>query len=251
MYHNGCMRKGFVIVPLVLLLIYIPYAQVYGQFQLDQDSVDIEFDSNSEPTARPTRTPTPSLIPARDYILYDDEKKQFDEEGFAVRTAYPFQKQASLLTVDLSSIKIGFANVQPNTPQEKSVSFSVQSPGVYSYQTLAWQTSLLKTTNNLQIENTQCDSVIAPCSVTMSRKWTLNQAPGFGYRLEGSDAPLDFLVNTYRVFPLESHKAASLYAETTIQNKRPGILYLKLNAPPTFQEGSYTTTLKILTLPRL
>ncbi len=245
------MRKGFVLIPLLLLLIYIPYAHVYGQFDLDEDSVEIELDSNIETTNKPTRTPTPSPIPARDYILYDEEKKQFDENGFAVRTTYPFQKQQTSLTVDISSIKVGFSDIRPNQPEEKSISYSVQAPGVYSYQTLMWQIDFLKTSNNLVIENTKCDSIIEPCSSTLSRTWIKNEAPGFGFRLEGTDKPLDFIPNTYRVYPLAMQDAIPVFSETTIQDIRKGTIFFKVNPPPTFQEGSYTSVLKVLTLPRL
>jgi len=245
------MRKGFVIVPLLLLLFTVTHAHVYGKFEMEEDSVEIDFDKYTEPTKHPTRTPTPTQIPSRDYIVYEEEKKQFDELGYVVRTTYPFQKETASLQVDMSSVKVGFSNLKANQPQEKKVDYSATSQRVFSYQVLAWQTDSLRTSNNLIIENTLCNSVKTPCSSSLARSWTYNEASGFGYRLDGVDRPLDFSNNTYRIFPLDLAETTSLFNETAVQNTRKGILYLKINPPPTFQEGSYTTSLKILTIPRL
>lgn len=254
------MRKGIIIL-LLIGIAFFTCISVNAQVGFEDDSVQIQFNDEIEPTQRPTRTPTPTKIQARDHIIYGEQKAKFEKDGIVVIDTPPAQETKSYLETSLSSVKISFDSLRPNMMQEKSVSMGVSSnSGSYSYQVVGMQSGFFVSPGGFGIDNTLCDIVKTPCTTTYARKWESNEASGFGYRLRGQDSPLDFINDTYyRVFPVTVDKKGKstsdlpvvLFQNNSIEGNREGAITFKIVPPPTFTEGTYTTELKIITYPSL
>lgn len=247
------MRKGFIIIPLLFALISFSAYAVQAQLEFDEDSIDIDFEEYIEPSETPIPSPTPTKIPDHDYVLYGAEKKEFNENGFVVRTSFPFSKEDASLETLYSSVKVEFRDLKPNIATEKTLDFAVTNEGLFSYQTFVLQDDVLKSSGDLAIESTQCDIVRAPCSSTFARPWTSMEAGGLGYRLTGNDRPLDFIdAEQYRVFPVlsKNQTASPIFNESVLMGSRSGQIFFRILPPASFQEGSYASSLQILTLPR-
>jgi hypothetical protein len=249
------MRKGFVILLLLTGIFFIMNPLVQAQVGIDEGSVEIDFKDEAEYIeVTETPIPTPTRTPPPDTILYGQEKEQFELEGAVIRTSLPYQKNPISLEVSYSGSKVEFRDLKPNVTYEKTFVYAVTGPGLFSYQTSIFQDKQISSLTGLTIESTLCDRVRNPCSTTFARRWQLNEAPGFGYRVTGADSPLDFTDATrYRILPVLEKKAPPepLFTSAVEKGIRTGQIIFKVVPPPTFQENTYISEVTILTYPRL
>lgn len=242
--------KNFVTGLIVFSCFSIFSSVVQAQDPLDKPVMQLRIDDvqigDLEPTASPERPP------AFESLLSPREQAAFQKNGYVIRTAYPGEFQPSSLQFSVTKSEAAFELVR--SLQEVSHTLKVSAPTRYSYQVLAWQQQPLRTLLGDEIPATQCNGTKLPCSVTYAQEWPNTGSFGFGYRMEGTGVPGDFLEqDAFRPFADIKKKdpAATIMSGISVSGSQESIIRYRLIMPPSQTEGSYTGTTALIAIPKL
>ena len=122
---------------------------------------------------------------------------QFESAGYIVKAGFQYIYSKIPFTFSVSSIQANLGTLVPSTPFTASINLSVSFGGAGQYVVTTAETTQLKNFTNNPIPNTTCNGGIDTCTTSLAKTWTSASAYGFGYNMEGSDIPADFINSTY------------------------------------------------------
>lgn len=221
-----------------------------GTYELELEQLDVEEEPQDIAPPKPTATPIPEIV---DTVLYGEEKKQFDKQGFYIRQSAPAQKTIPHLRLSLSHTSVEFTDTESSVPQERPVTITVSSDSPSGYQVVLIQDTPLTSITGDTIANTECNPNDA-CTYSTASLWRDTGSFGYGYRIEGNDTPADFNKPAYfRSFPIRSLKQPAIRIMNNFQlvETRQSVITFKLNPPPSIQTATYQNTVTILAFPQL
>lgn len=234
---------------LCLLATAIPVSALDGQrrpvMQLEIEEVTLEdSDSSFEEDDYLVEPPTPTPEPAVFSILTEVEREAFEQTGTVIRRTLPFSQDTLIVGAGFTPSDFIFTEKKPSVPLELEGSLSVFANQPFSYQTVALQQDVLKTLTGAEIASVACDVTNTPCTPTTPGQWTLAQTYGFGYRV-GTQS-------LYKPFPVRSNgdPAVLVTSQSYLTQPFATPFFVKLNLPPSFQEGTYVSELLMITLPK-
>jgi hypothetical protein len=216
--------------------------EIENQYRIEVNSIEIqEEEENPDPTAIPTPVPA-LLIPQNSHAVFEEQGYVILSDGYA---SSDFRLSLSQSSVSLGEVVTG---QQASASLRVSVLSEVQTPyAVYTH-----LDSHLKTTRNMYIIRTKCDSSQTPCTLSNAQEWTNTDSYGLGYTVTGNSVLPDFVNNTYfRSFP---HSDAQEKPRLIIEGlsgtvPETSTMEIKIQYPKTQPEGSYTSGLHIIAIP--
>lgn len=189
-------------------------------------------------------TPTPTPEPAIFSILSESEREVFAEKGTVVRRSLPYSQEPLIIGSGFTPSDFIFTEKKHSTPVELEGKLSVFANQPFGYQIVTLQQDYLKTLTGIAIESVSCDVSGTRCTTTTPGTWNLTQTYGLGYRVGTS--------TLYRPFPVRSKDDSAVTVLSKPYQSQPGDIpfFVKLNLPPSFQEGTYSSEVLLITMPK-
>lgn len=176
----------------------------------------------------------------------------YSDSGYILKAGWLnlTEKEAFGMTIDPNAIR--FAPLYPDQPIEKELKISVVIGGASSFQVLAAELDLLKSSQGNTVANTSCDDSLKSCTVDQAATWTSSLTHGFGYRVKGADAPEDFSrSDAFRPFATLSlgQSPAVLLQSNISKSPHNNIIYLKINIGEEQPSGVYQNQIQFTAIP--
>ncbi len=179
--------------------------------------------------------------------IREDLYNTFQQNGYVILNNEEDQKKE--IVFNLSKTSISFDTSAANSKDD--VAFSVSAPDMFGYQLhLIKKKSIMHTSTQDIIAQTECDSKQTPCSDKVAQPWKQEPIYGIGYNLQGQDIPTDFINEMYfRPFP-EAEEIILIRNNHALES-RESKMVIKLNADPTQPEGTYEGVYELRMVPKL
>lgn len=124
--------------------------------------------------------------------------KEFQSSGYIVKAGFQYIYSRIPFTFSLSTIRVDFGSLIPNTPATAPLILSVSFGGAGQYLVTARADAPLTVISGTNtISFTACNGGVDTCIITNAKQWTSASAYGFGYGMTGQDIPTDFINSTY------------------------------------------------------
>jgi len=202
--------------------------------------------------------------------------KEFQSNGFIVKAGFQYIYSRTPFTFSLSSSKMDFGTLIPNTPATLPLTLSVSFGGAGQYVVTARADGpLTRPTGAEIIPFTICNGGVDTCTISSAKNWTSTSAYGFGYSMSGEDIPTDFLSsNYYRPFaslialetpqivmssinvtdsisptPNPSYTPAPQLTGVERDSIHESIMTMKVNTSAVQPAGTYTSVIRFLATP--
>ncbi len=198
--------------------------------------------------------------------------KQFESDGYIVKAGFQYIYSTVPFTFSISAVRADLGTILPNAPATSYIDLSVSYGGAGQYVVTAQEDGPLRTLEGIYIPNTLCDS---GCTHTIAGPWTTVSKYGFGYNMNGTDIPADFIdTSYYRPFadasasedpatimqssnitfeisptPNPSYTPAPILTGTPKNLTHKSRLTFKANVSPLQQAGSYQTVIHFRATP--
>lgn len=119
----------------------------------------------------------------------------YSSSGYRVKSGFQYIYSIIPFSFTVSSIKVNFGHLVPQTPSTVASTLTVASGGAGGYQVKASENNPLKiSSSGRTIPNTNCNT---SCTNTAAGVWDSNSKYGFGFNMTGNDIPADFTDLTY------------------------------------------------------
>lgn len=199
-------------------------------------------------------TPTATPVPEKNRFLHENERKQFEESGVVIRSMPPFLSEPVAIGLEIQDQDLEFEDAFiPESTDTRSTDYSVTATQPFGYQVLVWQRTRLRNLSGTFIPDTRCAAEDG-CTPYQAARWIEPEQYGLGYRVSGTNTIADFIgPERYRPFPsaVDQQIPAIIQFDSYAATTQTGSLELKLNLPPSFQQGTYTHDVVMIAMPTL
>lgn len=174
----------------------------------------------------------------------------FSSTGYRVMSGFQYIHTIIPFSFEISKLAIPFGNLDPETPKTDSHTLTVSAGGAGGYQVKAFESSPLKTFNDLStIPDTSCDS---SCDEETAGEWTQNTKYGFGFNVSGDDVPDDFTNDDFfRQFAdISSAEIPQVVMSSIYVGKsREALITYKVNVSGVQEAGTYSNIITYVAIP--
>lgn len=178
---------------------------------------------------------------------------EFSSSGYVVKAGFQYIHSIIPFRFSLSDINVAFGTVTPQTPSTDTITLEVDFGAAGDYQVTAEQLHTMSLQTGLdEIPDTSCDGGGDTCSESSAALWTSSSKYGFGYSMQGSGIPGDFISSSYyRPFPDRSlsESPAVVMSSTNVVRNHQSTMTFKLNVDPIQSAGTYSTIINFIATP--
>lgn len=171
--------------------------------------------------------------------------QEFTGSGYTVKAGFQYIYALYNFSFTISDLSIDFGTLIPNTFATQSNTLSISAPGASGYSIRTHEDHRLENDQGSFIPDTSCDS---SCTHTTAATWTNTSNVGFGFNIQGVDAPsiadvaTDFSsTNHFRQFADVSlgDSPAVIMSSSTAARSRSATVTYKVNVSGSQEAGSY------------
>lgn len=171
--------------------------------------------------------------------------QEFTGAGYTVKAGFQYIYALYDFTFTISDLSIDFGSLTPNTFSTQTNQLTISAPGSSGYSIRTHEDHRLQNAGGSFIADTSCDSA---CTHTSAATWTNTANVGFGFNIQGDDAPsiadvaADFsTANHYRQFADVSlgDSPALIMSSTTAARSRSATVTYKVNISGSQASGDY------------
>lgn len=178
---------------------------------------------------------------------------EFSSSGYVVKAGFQYIHSIIPFSFSLSDTNVAFGTVTPQTPATDTITLEVDFGSAGDYQVTAEELQTMHLQNgNATVADTTCNGGGDTCTETSAKVWNSSTKYGFGYSMQGSGIPADFLSSSYyRPFPDRSlsEAPAVVMSSVDVVKNHQSTMTFKINVGPQQGAGTYSTIINFIATP--
>jgi len=173
----------------------------------------------------------------------------YSNVNYKARVGFQYIHSIDPFSFTISDINIDLGSLIVQTPSTDTNTLTVNCDSSGGYQVLAFETHPLKANTNY-VADTTCDG--DDCDQATAGVWSQNTTYGFGFNINGDDAPVDFTNSTYfRQFADDSAEESAQIVMSNVGSvdDSQAVVTYKANVSSSQTTGKYETSIVYLAIP--
>ncbi len=178
---------------------------------------------------------------------------EFSSTGYVVKAGFQYIHSIIPFYFSISDTNVSFGTVTPQSAATDSITLEVDFGAAGQYEVTAEELQEMSLQNgNDTIPDTTCNGGGDTCTETSAKTWNSSTTYGFGYNMQGSGIPTDFISSAYyRPFPNRTlvEAPAVVMSSLNVVKNHQSTMTFKVNVAPNQSAGTYSTVVNFIATP--